>query len=90
MSAFGGMLSFVVAGGCYAADKVIKRLKMIEFVPSLAGVATTISHPAKTSHRGMTSFDRAKLGIDDGLIRVSVGIEDPEDICADFEQALKG
>ena len=89
MSAFGGMLSFVVAGGCYAADKVIKRLKMIEFVPSLAGVATTISHPAKTSHRGMTSFDRAKLGIDDGLIRVSVGIEDPADICADFEQALK-
>lgn len=89
MSSFGGMLSFVVAGGCYAADKVIKRLKFIEFVPSLAGVATTISHPAKTSHRGMTSFDRAKLGIDDGMIRVSVGIEDPEDICADFEQALK-
>lgn len=89
MSTFGGMLSFVVEGGSFGADQVIKRLKLVEFVPSLAGVSTTISHPAKTSHRGMTSFDRAKLGIDDGMIRVSVGIEDPQDICGDFEQALK-
>lgn len=89
MSSYGGMLSFVVEGGSYGADQVIKSLKIVEFVPSLAGVATTISHPAKTSHRGMTSFERAKLGIDDGMIRVSVGLEDPADICADFSQALK-
>lgn len=88
LDGFGGMLSFVVEGGKYGADKVIKRLKLVDFVPSLAGVGTTISHPAKTSHRGMSLFDRAKLGIDDGMIRVSVGIEDPQDICADFAQAL--
>ena len=88
MSGYGGMLSFVVEGGCYAADQVIKRLERVSFVPSLGGTSTTVSHPAKTSHRGMTVMDRAKLGIDDGLIRVSAGLEDGEDICADFAQAL--
>ena len=88
LSAFGGMLSFVVKGGRYEADQVIKKLKLAEFVPSLAGITTTISHPAKTSHRGLSLSERARLGIDDGLIRVSVGLEDPADICKDFEQAL--
>jgi cystathionine beta-lyase/cystathionine gamma-synthase len=88
MSSYGGMLSFVVEGGRYRADQVIKRLRLAEFVPSLAGVSTTVSHPAKTSHRGLTSSERAQLRIDDGLIRVSVGLEDPEDICSDFAQAL--
>ncbi len=88
MSGFGGMLSFVVEGGRYSVDRVIRRLQLVEFVPSLAGVATTLSHPAQTSHRGLTGTERIRLGIDDGLIRVSVGIEDIADICEDFAAAL--
>lgn len=88
LSAYGGMLSFVVEGGRYGADQVIRRLELVEFVPSLAGVATTVSHPAQTSHRGLAGAERSRLGIDDGLIRVSVGIEDAGDICADFTAAL--
>ncbi len=88
MTSFGGMLSFVVEGGYYGAAQVIKRLEWVDFVPSLGGSSTTVSHPAKTSHRGMTGMDRVKLGIDDGLIRVSAGLEDGDDICADFAQAL--
>jgi len=89
MSGFGGMLSFVVEGGSYGAEQLVKALSMVDLVPSLAGLATTISHPAKTSHRGLTSLARARLGIDEGMIRVSVGLEDPADICADFAQALR-
>jgi len=88
MTAFGGMLSFVVEGGGYGAGQVIKRLRRVDFVPSLGGTSTTVSHPAKTSHRGMTVMERVRLGIDDGLIRVSAGLEDGEDIRADFAQAL--
>jgi cystathionine beta-lyase/cystathionine gamma-synthase len=88
MSDFGGMLSFVVEGGRYSVDQVIRKLQLVEFVPSLAGVATTLSHPAQTSHRSLTGTERIKLGIDDGLIRVSVGIEDVADICEDFATAL--
>lgn len=85
---YGGMLSFVVEGGCYGARQVIKRLQQVDFVPSLGGTSTTVSHPAKTSHRGMTVMERVRLGIDDGLIRVSAGLEDAAEICADFAQAL--
>jgi cystathionine beta-lyase/cystathionine gamma-synthase len=88
MSCYGGMLSFVVEGGCYGAGQVIKRLRRVDFVPSLGGTSTTVSHPAKTSHRGMTVMERVRLGIDDGLIRVSAGLEDQEEIRADFAQAL--
>lgn len=88
MSGFGGMLSFVVEGGRYSVDQVIRKLQLVEFVPSLAGVATTLSHPAQTSHRSLTGTERIRLGIDDGLIRVSVGIEDIHDICEDFAVAL--
>lgn len=85
---FGGMLGFEVAGGVEGAESVIRALQLAELVPSLAGVTTTISHPAKTSHRGLTAAQRAELGIDDGLIRLSVGIEAIADLQADFVQAL--
>lgn len=86
---FGGMLSFEVAGGAEGAEAVIRALQMVDLVPSLAGITTTISHPAKTSHRGLTAEERAELGIGDGLIRLSVGIEAISDLKADFMQALK-
>jgi cystathionine beta-lyase/cystathionine gamma-synthase len=57
--------------------------------PSLGGVETLVTRPATTSHAGLSPEDRQRLGISDGLIRLSVGIEATEDIIEDFEQALK-
>lgn len=88
LNGFGGMLSFEVDGGSFGAERVVKSLALVNFVPSLGGVATTVSHPAKTSHRGVSAMERARLGIDDGLIRVSVGLEDVSDICAEFGRVL--
>jgi cystathionine beta-lyase/cystathionine gamma-synthase len=84
----GAMLSFEVKGGLDGANRVIRALKLAEFVPSLGDVTTTVSHPVLTSHRAMAPQQREALGITDGLIRVSVGIEAVADIIADFEQAL--
>jgi cystathionine beta-lyase/cystathionine gamma-synthase len=85
---FGGVLSFEVAGGVAAADRVLERVRLPIVAPSLGGVETLITRPATTSHLGMTAEDRARLGISDGLIRVSVGIEATDDLIADFDQAL--
>jgi len=85
---FGGMLSFEVAGGTAGAEAVITALRLVDLVPSLAGITTTISHPAKASHRGLTAEQRVALGISDGLIRLSVGIEEVGDLRSDFAQAL--
>lgn len=75
---FGHMLSFELKGGLPAAERLISGLKQIHFCPSLGELATTLSHPASTSHRGMTAQAREGLGIRDGLIRLSVGLESPE------------
>jgi cystathionine beta-lyase/cystathionine gamma-synthase len=62
--------------------------KMVTFAASLGGVETTISYPAITSHRSLTMEERAQLGVGPGTVRVSVGIETPEDIVEDFVQAI--
>lgn len=85
---FGGMLSFVVPGGGAGAAAFVRGAEMIKFAPSLADVATTLSHPGKTSHRALGPAERALAGVSDGLIRLSVGIEAPEDIIADLDRAL--
>ena len=85
---FGGVLSFEVTGEVEAAERLIGRVRLPIVAPSLGGVETLITRPATTSHSGMSPADRARLGISDGLIRVSVGIEAIEDLIADFEQAL--
>jgi len=85
---FGGMLSFAVEGGLESARTVIDGLVLTELVPSLAGPSTTVSHPGKTSHRAIPLSDRQAYGVGDDLIRVSVGIEDSEDIIGDFAQVL--
>lgn len=85
---FGGMLSFELKGGRETASRFISALSMAAFVPSLGSYATTISHPASTSHRGFTAEEKLSFGITDGLIRVSVGLEDAEDIISDFISAL--
>ena len=88
LSGFGGMLSFRLAGGIAAAETLLAALTLPAVAPSLGGVETLITRPAVTSHAGMSPEDRAAAGITDDLIRLSVGIEDAEDLLADFGAAL--
>jgi cystathionine beta-lyase/cystathionine gamma-synthase len=89
-SGFGGMLSFELHGGTAAAKRFISATKLPIKAPSLGGAETLLTQPAVTSHAGMTREDRQRLGITDGLIRMSVGLEATEDIVEDFAQALAG
>jgi len=89
MSGFGGMLSFDIKGGAKAAFKVIERLELFAFAESLGGVESLVEHPASMSHASMDPAQREAAGITEKNVRVSVGIEDAEDLIADFEQALK-
>lgn len=83
----GGVLSFELEDPALAAA-VIDRLELMTNAPSLGGVETLITRPATTSHAGMSRADRERLGIVDGLIRIAVGIEHPDDLIGDLTQAL--
>jgi cystathionine beta-lyase/cystathionine gamma-synthase len=85
---FGGLLSFEVQGGREGAVQVINSLRLIPIVPSFGTSRTIVTHPATHTHCNMTRDEREAVGIFDGLIRLSVGLEDPQDIIADLEQAL--
>jgi len=85
---FGAMVTFDV-GGRDQADRLIRNLRHVPFAPSLGDVQTTLSHPTSTSHRGQDPALLERLGITPGLIRLSVGLEDPEDLWDDFRQALE-
>lgn len=87
---FGGMLGFVVRGGDEAATGVMSRFRLIAMAPSLGGVESLASLPRYTSHVDMEPEARRAAGIDDGFIRLSVGIEDEPDIRADLAAALEG
>jgi cystathionine beta-lyase/cystathionine gamma-synthase len=82
------MMAFDIDGGREAVQRMIKRFSLVTFAASLGGVETTISYPEITSHRALSPEERAALGVGPGTVRVSVGIEDPDDIVADFAQAL--
>jgi methionine-gamma-lyase len=84
----GAMLAFDIHGGHHAVQRFLDQLRMVLFAASLGGVETTVSPSALTSHRSLSAEERARLGISEGTVRVSVGIEDPDDIVGDFEQAL--
>lgn len=86
-SGFGGMVSFET-GSLDNAKKVLENVKLCILGESLGGVESLISHPASMTHASVPSETRARLGITDGLVRISVGIEDVEDIIADLDQAL--
>jgi cystathionine beta-lyase/cystathionine gamma-synthase len=88
MSGFGGMLSFEVAGGLSAAKAVLERVRVCSLAESLGGVESLIGQPALMSHASMPAEVREKHGIKDGLIRLSVGLEDLEDLREDLDQAL--
>jgi len=85
---YGGMLSFDLKGGEKSAYELIRNLKKVKLVPSLAGVTTTLSYPAKTSHRGLNEEELKKANISKGLLRLSAGLDDVEDIIKDFELAF--
>lgn len=86
---FGGMLSFEVKGGYEAAYRAIGRTRVCLLAVSLGGVETLITHPASMIHARQSEVERAAAGISEGLIRLSVGVEDVEDILEDLDQALK-
>ena len=88
MSGFGSMIAFELKGGVEAGRTVMDNVHLAGLAVSLGGVETLISHPASMTHAGMGREDRQAAGITDGLVRLSVGIEDVEDIIADLRQAL--
>jgi len=84
-----GMLSFFLKGGLSAAEALLKNVTLPIIAPSLGGVETLLTRPATTSHAGLSPEDRKKMGISDGLIRMSVGIESTDEIIEDLDRALK-
>jgi cystathionine beta-lyase/cystathionine gamma-synthase len=87
MRGFGGMIAFDV-GSLEAARRVLNSVRLCALAESLGGVETLISHPATMTHASVPADRRAALGITDGLVRISVGIEDIDDLKADVGQAL--
>ncbi len=84
LDGYGGMLAIVLDGGGEAANRFCAALKLAAVAPSLGGVETLVSQPRLTSHVGLKPAERAALGIDDGMLRISVGLEDPADLKAEF------
>ncbi|MEN0644673.1 cystathionine gamma-synthase family protein [Alkalicoccobacillus gibsonii] len=89
MKGYGGMLSFAVKGGIDTVRELLPRLEFANRAANLGSVETTVGPARTTSHVECTPEERAAMGISEGLIRVSCGIEDPDDILADFKQALE-
>lgn len=88
LNGFGGLFSFELKGGVEDARRFISNMTVPIVAPSFGGVESLITRPATTSHSGMSPQDRQRLGITDGLVRVSIGLEATEDIIEDFSQAL--
>ncbi|MFN3615169.1 MAG: trans-sulfuration enzyme family protein [Rubrimonas sp.] len=85
---FGNMVSFRLKGGRETVNRFLRAAEHIAFAPTLGDVGATLSHPASSSHRGLTPEARAAIGIDEGFIRVSVGIEDPDQFVAEMAAAV--
>lgn len=89
MSDFGAMISFEAKGGYQGGKQVMDRVKLFARAASLGDTRSLIVHPASTSHRAVPPEDRRAIGITDGLVRLSVGIEAAADLIADLDQALQ-
>lgn len=89
MSGFGGMITFFIKGGLSASKKFLENVRVFSLAESLGGVESLIEHPAIMTHASVPPEQRKKLGIDDSLIRLSVGVEDIEDLMNDLKQAFK-
>lgn len=89
MDGFGGVVSFDMKGGEEHVQEFLKRLQLVTPANTLGGVNSTISHPKTMSHRGLSVDERRKAGIGDGMLRLSIGLEHPDDIIGDIESALQ-
>ena len=89
MDGFGGMMAIELSGGGRAVDRMLRKLRIFQHAPSLGGVDSLVSEPRYTSHVDLTPAERSHVGIPDGFVRMSVGIEDADDLIADLEQALR-
>jgi methionine-gamma-lyase len=87
-SGFGAMAWFEVRGGVEAGKQLMKSVELWSLAENLGSVESLITHPVTMTHGDMTPEERAAVGITDGLVRLSVGLEDAEDLIADLEQAL--
>ena len=90
LSGYGGMLSIRLAGGEAAAGRLLRAVHIPTSAPSLGGVESLITQPAKTSHAGLDAADRERIGITNDLVRISAGVEGTDDLIEDFAQALDG
>jgi len=90
LDGFGAMVSFELTGGEEAVRAFVERLELITFSPSFGETATTVTYPARTSHRALGREEREAAGARPGLVRMSVGLEEASDILADLKQALGG
>ena len=88
LDGYGGMMGIELAGGGKATERFLRRLKLFRHAPSLGGVDSLVSEPRFTSHVDMSAPERAKIGVPDGFVRLSVGIEGSDDLIRDLEQAL--
>lgn len=88
MTGFGGMISFEIQGGIPEVNKFVENLKLFSLAESLGGVESLVSHPAQMTHASIPAEQRKNIGINDNLVRLSVGIEDVEDLIADLKYAL--
>ncbi|HEX7121064.1 MAG TPA: PLP-dependent aspartate aminotransferase family protein [Gemmatimonadaceae bacterium] len=88
LGGYGGMLGIELKGGVRAAERFVRALRLAAHAPSLGGCETLVSEPRLTSHAGLTPEQRAQAGIPDGFLRFSLGLEDADDLIADFAQAL--
>lgn len=89
MTGFGGMITFFIKGGLPASRKFLESVQVFALAESLGGVESLIEHPAIMTHASVPADQRKKLGIDDSLIRLSVGIEDVDDLLSDLKQAFE-
>ena len=89
MNMFGGMVTFIVKGGLSSAKKLLENLEVFTLAESLGGAESLAEHPAIMTHASIPKETRESLGIDDGLIRLSVGLESIEDLISDLDNALK-
>jgi cystathionine beta-lyase/cystathionine gamma-synthase len=88
LDGFGGMMAIELSGGARSTEKFLRKLKVFRHAPSLGGVDSLVSEPRFTSHAHLTSDARALLGMPDGFLRLSIGIESAQDLIGDIEQAL--
>jgi len=88
MRGYGGMLSFVYDGDALETAAVVDKLRLFSIAASLGGVESLVTQPVTTTHHGMTEDERQRRGIVGGMVRLSCGLEDIEDLIADLTQAL--